>query len=382
MKHERNGPPHVLHVVPGLGPGGMELILGRVITGLAGRGLRHSIACLKGEAEIADRLPPETDIHCLHARPNELGLPWRLRRLIRDVRPTVIHARNWGAWPDVAVARLMAWPPVPLIFSFHGLGVAGRMPLRRRLAFRILPRITTYLFTLSEESRRTLIDQYGWPRRCAVIPNGVDTDAFRPAPARPAGGRLVVGTVGNLRPVKNHALLVRACADLVAQGLDLEVRIAGEGDERPRLTALAESSGMADRLRLVGRRDDVPGFLRGLDIFALTSDSEQHPNALTEAMACGLPCVATRVGGVPELLDGGRCGRIVEPGDRRGLAAALHDVALAPDRGRALGEAARVRACEHYSLERMIDRYEALYTRLSTGGRTDTGEAVAEDQTQ
>ena len=134
MKRTPEQPTHVLHVVPGLGPGGMELAMGRVIGRLTGNGMRHSVACLKGDAEIAARLPAETDIHCLHSRPNEPQLPARLGRLVRRVRPTVIHARNWGAWPDMAVGRLLAWPIVPMIFSFHGFGKAGYMPLRRRLA--------------------------------------------------------------------------------------------------------------------------------------------------------------------------------------------------------------------------------------------------------
>jgi len=297
MAYKSPGHIHVLHVVPGLIPGGMELVMARVISGLSDKGMEHSVACLKGEPQIASRLPGETEIHCLHSRPNEPQLPARLARLIRRIRPTVIHARNWGAWPDVAVGRLLAPPIVPLIFSFHGLGQAGYMPLRRRLASRALVRLTTCLFTLSEQSKRMLVTHWGWPeKRVNIIPNGVDTDRFRPAPAPRETDRFVVGTVGNLRPVKNHALLIRACAAAGRSGVDLELRIAGEGAEGTRLLALAESLGFADRLRLVGRIEEVPGFLNHLDLFVLSSDSEQHPNALNEAMACGLASVATRVG--------------------------------------------------------------------------------------
>jgi glycosyltransferase involved in cell wall biosynthesis len=343
----------------------MELAMSRVVNELVRRGLRHSVACLKGDPFIQDRFDGSVAIHCLRARPNEWRLPGRLLALIRHLRPTVIHARNWGAWPDVAVARLATRPRVPLIFSFHGFGRSGRMPLRRRLAFRILARMTTCLFTLSEESRRVLVREYGWPSRCDVIPNGVDTDRFRPAASGPRRGPLVVGTVGNLRAVKNHALLMRAGAELAATGLDVEVRIAGAGEEQARLLGLASSLGFADRLRLVGYQDDVPAFLQALDVFALTSDSEQHPNALAEAMASGLPCVATRVGGVAELLDDGRCGRIVEPGDVRALVAALGELARAPDLCLTLGAAARRRACGCYGMDRMVGRYEELYRRLS-----------------
>lgn len=366
MSRKDNRSIHVLHVVPGLGPGGMELAMARVITALTGPEMRHSIACLKGEAEIATHLPDETGIHCFHSRPNEPQLPARLGRLIRQIRPTVIHARNWGAWPDVTVGRLLAWPIVPLIYSFHGLGRAGYMPLRRRLASRILVKMTTHLFTVSEQSRRMLVAHWSWPDgKVGVIPNGVDTVLYTPGRARRARKRLVVGTVGNLRPVKNHALLIRSAANLVARSVNLEIRIAGEGDERTSLEELAGSLGIANRVQLIGYAEDIPAFLRKLDIFVLSSDSEQHPNALIEAMSSGLPCVATRVGSVDEVLDSGRCGRIVEPGDLNGLSDAIMDLAGDRELRSRLASAGREQVCEKYSLERMIPAYSEMYERLS-----------------
>jgi glycosyltransferase involved in cell wall biosynthesis len=171
--------------------------------------------------------------------------------------------------------------------------------------------------------------------------------------------------VGNLRPVKNQSLLIRACAKLRQSGKDLELRIAGEGEERKNLVALAASTGLGERLKLCGSVDDVPGFLRQLDLFVLSSDSEQHPNALNEAMACGLACVSTRVGCVTELLDDGRCGRIVPPGDIDAMAAAMHELLDDARQRQTLGRAARLRACEHYSLHAMLAAYERLYCECS-----------------
>jgi glycosyltransferase involved in cell wall biosynthesis len=344
----------------------MEMTAATVISALSGRRMRHSVVCLKGEPEIAPRFGGGVEVHCLYSRPNELALPWRLRRLIRRLRPDVIHARNWGAWPDVAVARLMTLPCPPLIFSFHGLGKAGRMPLRRRVAFRVLARMTTVLLTVSEGSKRLMVEEYGWPtRRVEVIHNGVDTERFRPPDGARRDGPLRIAAVGNLRPVKNHAMLLRACAALAARGVDLELSIAGQGPLRADLEALATSSGIAGRLRLPGHIPDVPEFLRGADLFVLPSDSEQNPNALLEAMATGLPCVATDVGGVGELLDGGRCGRIVPPGDIHSLAAAIGELLADESLRRRLGAAARQRACQEYHLEKMIAAYERLYRRLA-----------------
>ncbi|WP_305046446.1 glycosyltransferase [Geoalkalibacter sp.] len=356
---------HVLHVVPGLLAGGMETTMARVIAGLNGQGFRHSIACLKSEPEIADRIPDDVDIHLFHARPNEPQLPFRLAALIRDIRPDVIHARNWGAWPDVAVGRLLARPLVPLIYSFHGLGVAGYMPWRRRAASKVLVRMTTHLFTVSRQSRDLMVAHWGWPaERTQVIANGVDTGRFFPAP-KPRGERLVVGSVGNLRTVKNHRLILDACRPLIAEGLDLEIRIAGEGDQREALTSHAAALGIGERLALWGRVEDIPGFLNDLDVFVLSSDSEQHPNALNEAMACAIPSIATRVGCVEDLLDGGRCGAIVEPGDVAGLTQALRDYLVDPDLRRAFGERSLAHVREHYSLAVMLERYGEMYKAVA-----------------
>lgn len=362
---------HILHVVPGLVAGGMELTMARVISGLADGRMRHSIVCLKGEPEIGHCLPPSTDVHCMHSRPNELQLPIRLARLIRRVRPTVIHARNWGAWPDTAVARLLARPIVPLILSFHGVGKAGYMPLRRRAASWVLARSASYLFTVSNQARELMVAKWGWPRpKVHVIPNGVDTDYFCPGRRPGNGERVVVGTVGSLRPVKNHALLVRACGELVRRGLDLELRIAGEGGERKNLIGLAKSVGLSDRFKLFGRVEDVPGFLRALDLFVLPSDSEQHPNALNEAMACGIASVATRVGCVDELLQNGRCGKTVSPGNRHQLVAAVNELILDAPLRQQYGSAARRRVCNQYCLEKMLDAYERLYRQVSVSEGT------------
>ena len=366
MKRRGQTDVHVLHVVPGLMPGGMELAMCRVVNALQGRGIRGSVACLRGEAVIADRLDPAVEVHCLRSPPNEPQLPWRLARLIRRLRPTVIHARNWGAWPDVAAGRLLLWPPTPLIFSFHGFGRTGPVPLRRRLAFRVLARMTPYLVTVSEAAREMMVAEYAWPKgRTVVIPNGVDTELFGPAPTRRRRSPAVIGSVGNLRAVKNHALLLRACAKLAAEGVALELRIAGAGPELASLSRLAESLQLADRVHFSGHVGDVPGFLRRLDVFVLSSDSENHPNALLEAMSCGLPCVATGVGGVGEVLDGGRCGRIVAPGDADAMARAVADILRDAPLRRRLAAAARQRARQRYGMERMIAAYADLYRRAS-----------------
>lgn len=361
------GPLHVLHVVPTLGMGGLELAMSRVVRGLEERGIGHSILCLHGGGGIEDCFDPSVRIYRLDGRPNEALLPLRIGRLLREIRPDVIHARGWNAWPDVAAARLLVRRRPPLIFSFHGLQSGRVMPWRRRVAFRALACVTTRMFAVSDYARRLLVEQTGLSaHRIAVISNGVDTDRFRPMP-RDAGSPLVVGAVGNLTPVKNHALLLRACAEAAARGVAFDLRIAGEGPLRQRLTDLAETLGLGQRLSLPGAVKDIPAFLRGLDLFVLPSLSEAHPNALLEAMACGLPCIGSAVGGIPEVLAGS--GLVVSPADPRAMANAIIQLARSQLLRRDLGRKARRRVCRCYSMRHMLDDYEALYRQPRS--RTD-----------
>ncbi len=351
-------------MLPTLGPGGMELATGRVIAALSG--MRHSIACLKGMPLAAERFDAPATVHCMNARRHDPRLPWRLCSLIRRIRPTVIHARNWSAWPDISAARLMAAAvdghAVPLVFSFHGLDTSERMPLRRRIACRILAGFTDRIFTVASAARDLLVTQAHLPaRRVEIIPNGVDVACFSPRSGRRKPGPLRIGTVGSLTPVKNQALLLRAVGAVVGQGVDCTVGIAGDGPRRGNLETLAESLGIAERIELLGRVEDVPAFLRELDVFVLPSRSEAHPNALLEAMACGLPCVATDVGGVRDVLAGGRCGLLVRPGDAAGLVSALGRLKKGAAVRKKLGRDARERVVAVYSMERMAEAYGELY---------------------
>jgi len=357
---------HVLHVVPTLRAGGMEMALSRIVNGLLKEGVTHSIVVLKGDPVIKDLFDPSVSIHCLDSRPNDPQVPLRLRRLIRQERPTVIHARNFGAWPEIALARLTVWPWVPLVLSFHGVSEPGPPPLRWRLVCCLLVHLTRYVFAVSHGAKQYLTDLVGLPAsRIDVIPNGVDTARFYPVPKPIAGQGFVIGTLGSLTPIKNQALLVRACHRLIQEGFAVRLEIAGEGPERPALESLIQSLGLGGQVRLIGHIADTPAFLHGLDMFVLPSNSEAHPNALSEAMACGLPCMGSRVGGIPEILDHGKAGLLFEAGNETGLADAIKTLLNDAPRRQGFGEAAWKLTCERYSMEVMLRRYRELYLSLS-----------------
>ncbi|MGE0083156.1 MAG: glycosyltransferase family 4 protein [Desulfococcaceae bacterium] len=371
-KHKNH---HILHVVPMMGPGGMELAMSRVIRGLdLQKGFRHSVICLAGDAVIRNWFDDTVQIYCMNARSNELRLPLRLARLIRKLSPAVIHARNWSAWPDVAMARMMLCHRPSLIFSFHGLDSAGLMPFRRRIASQLLAHVTSRIFTVSASSAKLMSSHMGIAeKRIDIIPNGVDTGLFSPRKHSESDKKhiLRIGTVGSLSPVKNQALLIRACAELIESGIRTEIHLAGEGRERERLENLIRSLGISDHVFLHGHVADIPAFLQKLDIFIMPSDSEAHPNALIEAMSAGLPCIATAVGGVPEVLDYGKYGCLVTACDISQMRESLRELIANPDRRESLGKAARQRVIEKYSLEQMIQAYEFLYR--NAGNDSDRG---------
>ena len=286
---------HILHVLPTLGVGGMELALARVIKGLSSEQFRHSIVCLKGEPELSEYLTDDVNIYSMHAKPNEPALILRLLRTLRKIRPDLIHARNWSAWPEVTLARMLYNYSIPVVFSFHGFDAAGRVPFRRRLISKILSMVTDQIFTVAEVSRTIMANSLGInAARISVIPNGIETGKFYPVKTgKEHQGTMVIGSVGNLTPVKNHVLLVEACSELVRRGFNIKITIAGTGPEKEKIIALAESLGIRRCIELQGYVKDIPGFLNQLDIFVLSSLSEAHPNALLEAMACGLPKIRT-----------------------------------------------------------------------------------------
>jgi len=360
-----NGEPlHILHVLPQLGAGGIELALARVLTEPPLCAMRHTVVAVRGENLIVDRLPPQVRVFLLRAKPNELRAAWRLRGLIAHTRPDVIHARNFGSWDVSVLARGLSWRPAPLVYSFHGLSEANP-PRRRQWIARLLARGTAAMFTVTSATRDALADDLHLPpARITVIPNGIRTP---PQAARPGGrGPVLIGTVGNLTPIKGHELLLRAFAKFRhgAPAIDAYLCLAGDGPLRSQLQALARPLGIAPRCQFVGRIHNVSDFLAELDLFVLPSRSEAHPNALLEAMAAGLPCVATSVGGVPEVLDAGRCGRLVPAGDSDALARAMLDLAVDPDARRRLGVAAWQRARDTYSLSGMAKAYATLYTEM------------------
>ena len=208
----------------------------------------------------------------------------------------------------------------------------------------------------------------GVPRRkVAVIPNGLDRSQFVSG-ARRARRRAIV-TVANLRAEKGHDVLIDAAPEILRRFPDARFEFVGDGPMREPLRARAVARGVSHALTFSGYCDDVPAKLAAADVFVLPSRSEAFPNAVLEAMAAGLPIVASAVGGILELIDGGRNGVVVPPGDSGALTQALCTILGDPPAAARLGDAARADAESHYSFDRMVSAFERRYlTELARRG--------------
>ena len=239
------------------------------------------------------------------------------------------------------------------------------MTRAHRILGRALNCLTTATVANCEAAKRALlVDERPAADRVHVLENGVDLDRFLAIPEPDTAPLRWVGAVANLRPVKGLDVLVEAAALLRDEFPEVGFRVAGEGNERDRLTRLIRDRHLDGRFHLGGAEDDVPGFLANLDVAVLPSRAEGMSNAVLEYMAAARPIVASAVGAMPDVLHDETHGLLVPPGDPVALADRIARLLRDPHLARRLGSAARRRANEHYSRPAMVRRFEDFYTRL------------------
>ena len=297
----------------------------------------------------------------------------RFARWCRSRRIQIVHAcdfyANVFALPPAACARV----PVR-IGSRRDVFIPERSAAHealQRLAYSFAHRIVVN----SQAAAKRLRDEGVRAGKIAHIANGLDLARY--APVRAALGNRVVTTVANLRPGKGHEVLLDAAARVVAGHPSVRFQIVGDGPRREELVRRAEALGLSGKVTFLGHSDDVPAILRESDVFAFPSFMEASPNAVLEAMAAGLPVVASNVGGIPEVVTNGENGLLVPPGEAEALASGILRVLGDPALGAALGEAARRTAAAHFSFDRMVGEFDRLYrSELSARSTHGKGEAA------
>jgi len=358
----------IVHVVHSFGTGGLEKGIATLVDRAAPE-FAHTVLCLTRSGPSAKLLPAGTRVLELDKRPgHSLRFVLRLARVLCSERPEVVHTRNWGGLDGVLAARLARRRGV--VHGEHGWGIDDPHGADRKriLARRLTSRWVRAYTCVSQDIERWLVDRVRVRAPVRQIYNGVDAARFRPGASvgrirRDLGlpeRAFVVTICGRLDPIKDHPTLFRAVRELRNRRPEVQLWVVGDGPERATLDGQA-----GDGIRLLGERADVPEILAETDVFALTSHNEGISNTILEAMAAGLPVVATRRGGNPELVLDGECGYLFTPGRSDEVAGLLERYARDPAMRRAHGEAARRRVVGRFGIQQMVERYEDVYRRVA-----------------
>jgi len=368
---------HIVHVVHRFDTGGMENGMVNLFNALPPGRFRHTVVALTGYSDFRRRITGQpVEFHALDRKPgNGLGWTLRLWKLLRALEPDLVHTRNLAALEAQFVAAAAGVRAT--VHGEHGrdvfdlYGLNWKYNLLRRAA---KPFVSNYIAVSRDLETWLRIAIRVPPRKLHQIYNGVDSDRFQPRegerpgvlPAGFADARSVVfGSVGRMAEVKDYPTLTHAFIRLVQAHPVVAARarlaIVGEGPARRACQALLDEAGLAHLAWLPGERHDIDAVMQAFDVFVLPSRNEGISNTILEALASGLPVVATAVGGNVELVEHGVNGTLVAPGDPQGMAQALLDYLETPERIAEQGRRARLHAEQRFSIPVMAEAYATVY---------------------
>jgi glycosyltransferase involved in cell wall biosynthesis len=359
MRDSSDGPPAplVAHIFPTFAVGGAQVRFAAIANHF-GRAFRHVVVSLDGNLACRERLDPGLDVTfpAVAAGKNTmLSNAWRFRNLLRDWRPDVLVTCNWGAI-EFALANIL--PVTRHMHVVDGFGPEERTTqIPRRVLTRRIALSRTPVVLPSHNLVRIATDIWKLPpRMIRYVPNGIDLARFATDGSRRGSAEPVIGTVAALREEKNIARLLRAFATLPTGRLI----IVGDGPQRPALQALAAALGVTERVGFAGHHQDTAAFYAQFDVFALSSDTEQMPLSVIEAMASGLPVVSTDVGDVRLMVAEANRPHITALDDTA-LAGALGALVADPDARRRIGVVNRVKARQDFDQAAMFTAHGALW---------------------
>jgi len=374
--------PLIVHLIHRLDMGGLENGLVNLINQMPPERYRHAIVCLKDFSNFHHRIKVQgVEIISLHKRE---GKDWghyvRLYRTLKRLQPALIHTRNLASLEGQLLA--LAAGIKLRVHSEHGRDFVelGGKSSKHTLLRQLLRPLVGHFIAVSRDLQQWLIDSIGAaPARVTHINNGVDSLQFHPrlGPAAAVGpaefmceDAFVIGSVGRMVAAKDFASLVRAFILLVADGQRprLRLMIIGDGPCRSQCLALLQEAGLSGMAWMPGARDNVAQLMRSMDLFVLPSLTEGSSNTILEAMASGLPVVATAVGGNVDLVQPGQTGALVAPMAPELMALAISDYCRIPGLAEQHGMLARRAVLSVYSLPAMADGYLAVYDALLAGG--------------
>lgn len=370
-------PPLVVHVVYRFAVGGLENGLTNLINYMPPERYRHAIVCLTDYTDFRNRVR-RVDVPCIALHKNaghDFNVYLRFWRVLQELRPDIVHTRNLAGLEfmiPAAMARVQG-----RVHGEHGRDVydLDGTNLKYNLWRRLTRPFVHHYTAVSTDLAGWLIDTVGAdPRRVTQIYSGVDTQRFHPRQgARPTigpkdfapPGSLVIGTVGRMQAVKDQLTLVRTFLHLLETfpkaREHIRLVMVGDGPLREEAQQLLHAAHAKHLAWLPGESADIPEIMRAFDLFVLPSLGEGISNTILEAMASGLPIIATRVGGNPELVEEGRTGTLVPPADPPALAEAIRTYLVDQHRLAVHGQAGRQKVEARFSIETMVNGYLAVY---------------------
>jgi sugar transferase (PEP-CTERM/EpsH1 system associated) len=375
-----SSPPLVVHIIYALGTGGLENGLVNIINRMPPERYKHVIICLTHATDFAKRITaPDVKVIELHKRAgHDLGVYWRLQKLLWQLKPDLVHTRNLAALEMQALTLLL--PSVKRVHGEHGRDIYdlhGQNKKYNRLR-KVMSYVVHRYIAVSQDLENWLLTTVDIPReKVKQLYNGVDLSRFNQLdesgitdvlPPEFAKDCFIIGTVGRVAAVKDQLTLLKAFDILVKGGSELSDKlrlvIVGDGPLFADLERQVYDLGLDEKVWLAGDRKDIPALLRSMDVFALPSLGEGISNTVLEAMATGLPVVATRVGGNPELVDDQNTGALVPVGNSEELARVLLDIANDKDKLSAMGAAGLLKVEKQFHWDITVAKYLAVYDEL------------------
>jgi len=383
----------VVHLINSLEGGGTERTLVALLGALSHHRLRHEVVTLRGAGALAAHLDGRVACHAMNVKGRSLLAGLKIARMLRGRPIGLIHARNTGCWADALTAHLLLRGRNPgqrspgqrspgerspggcrLVLGFGGLDTDAKLSAAHRRRIKWACRFGARFCTVSSSGRKKLIREGRVPSKLIdVIPNGVVMERFLDIDQKQRQGirgelgfkenHCVIGTVASMTTVKNPMLLLGAVAGLADRFRHVRLLLVGDGPLREQLEAFTRAKGLLDRVRFIGSREDIPKLLAALDIYACTSLSEGMSNSILEAMASGLPIVATDIPGNALLVRNGIEGRLTKPQNVQSLQDHLANLVNSAALRWQYGGSARRRA-KRFSFQTMVNRYQSYYASL------------------
>jgi len=375
----------VAHIVPMLSPGGAERVAVHIVRRLDRQ--RYEPVVISFTRRLGcdlDRMLEEAgvEVRYLGKRPGfDYRMYSRLHPVVRDCQPDIVHTHLHVL--RYALPSLLLLKRTSLLHTVHNMAEREIEP-RARWIQRYALNHGVVPVAVAEEVALSLERLYG-TQRCRVIPNGIPTDCYacpqtsrREWRAKEGFGHsdVLFACVARFAPQKNHALLLKAFAKGPASDPKAHLVLVGDGALREQTEQQAGVLGLTHQVHFLGLRADIPDVLGAMDVFVLSSDYEGNPLSVMEGMAAGLPVVTTAAGGVPDLLENGKEGLIVQPGDVLGLSNSMASLLRNREIRQSLGMAAARRAGEKFDVSRMVQAYEGVYENLVDHSRRLNEESV------